>query len=125
MSPKLTLLVLAAVVTTTIGCAIPVRNGGRLYIMGGPPLVVVTNNTKIPCELTGNGAHLTDLQTGSTYNVELSFVLEHNTILACKAYTVQRDGQRVYIGQISRDFRRYSRSSEHQEWIINSIQMAR
>ena len=119
---KLVLLVSVPILTSA--CAVPVK-GGRVYIFGGPPIVVVTNNMKVPCELTGNGAHLTDLKTGQTYNVEMSYSIDRNTILACKASNLTPHGKSIYLGQASANFRGNSGYNDRQEWVIYSYQPIR
>lgn len=121
------LIAIIAILLSVISsaCSVPLSNGGRLYILGGPSTVVVTNNTKYDGELQANGQRLGDLRPGQTFNAELSRFRNHNLVLTFKAYTFQPGiPDPVYVGMTSRNFVA-SNSRERQEWVINFIQKAR
>lgn len=120
---NLSVIILLAILAT--GCAVPMRGGGRLYILGGPQVVVVTNNMKMQGDLYENGGYLATLAIGDTYNVELGYSLNSNKILQFKAFTFGPNGAKLYQGQTSQAFYVQPGSNYNQAWVISYIEPVR
>ncbi|HEY4508773.1 MAG TPA: hypothetical protein VJC13_00615 [Candidatus Paceibacterota bacterium] len=116
---------LLVLVTLTSACAVPVRGGGRMYVFGGPQVVVVTNNTRTAGDLFETGRYLATLGAGDSYNVELGWTVNSNKVLTFKAFELNAKGERVYMGQVTRTFYPISQSSANQEWTVDYVQPPR
>jgi len=118
MKTLMRLLVVAVLAVMATGCAVKVR-GGTLYPFGVPPSVLVTNAADAACELSANGGRrLTILDQGDQYLVRLSYVVNSNQVITCKAYEYGPNGEMYYVGIAQGDFVHNSGGRDVQEWTI-------
>ncbi len=103
-----------------VGCAIPVM-GGKLYVLGEPQYVLVTNNMKMVGDLYADGNLLATLLPGSSTKAYLPFSVNANVILMFKAFTPGR----VYQGQTTRAFYTQAGTNANQYWNVQYVEAPR
>lgn len=116
MTTLMRLFFLAILAMLTTACAI--RTGrGTFYVGGVTDQVIVTNNTRVPCDLYRNGERLNPISPGGTGRVGFGLATP-NMHLACKAFDY-RNGERYSLGIAEAYFTPNAYSGYQQSWTIS------
>ncbi len=97
MKHILALALMLGAIFSTACASVPVGGGMRVYPLGVPPQVVVTNGTKTDCDVYRNGQMLGVIPAGETRNITLGYVVGQ-VVLNFKAFEVNEKGQKVIVG---------------------------
>ncbi len=118
------LFFLVVLILSTSGCAARIRRT-VVYVGGSLQDVGVTNNTEVDGDLYRDGEFYTTISAfGETKNIGWGGSGERISLMF-KYFARRDDGQKVYLGLITKSIPRSQWSSFHHEWIIENIRRPR
>ena len=123
MSTILKRLILVFVLCVSVSACngIPIGHGLKMYPLGLPQQVIIDLNNNQYGELWVDGHFFQTLTSGggSTSVIPLPWDLLSNRTVVFKAYRIEQNGAKVFLGQSYRQFNPESYSNRNQYWRVD------